>query len=116
MHLAPHSGANIRNVNSHVVKNYVESKKYNLEYRFLKPKYPFKINAILQDSNGAFFLLIPILLPMPVSTVIWINWACLPMCTGKLLLNTRLESLTPFLKLCETSSTHVDQLLPEVRT
>ena len=33
--------ANIRNVNSLVVKHYVESKKDTLAYGFLKPEYPF---------------------------------------------------------------------------
>ena len=36
--------ANIRNVNSYVIKDYVESKKSNLETRFLKPEYPFSNN------------------------------------------------------------------------
>ena len=35
--------ANIRNVNSLVVKHYVESKKDNLAYGFLKPEYPFNL-------------------------------------------------------------------------
>ena len=34
--------AKIRNVNSLVVKNYDEFKKYNLGNGFLKPEYPFK--------------------------------------------------------------------------
>ena len=34
--------ANIRMVNSHVVKDYVEYKKDKLEHGFLKPEYPFK--------------------------------------------------------------------------
>ena len=38
--------ANIRDVNSHVVKNYAESKRDNLENRFLKPEYPFKVTGL----------------------------------------------------------------------
>ena len=47
-------GANIRNVNSLVVKHYVEFKKDNLAYGFLKPKYPFNY-YICQQINDVMY-------------------------------------------------------------
>ena len=38
--------ANIRNVNSNVVKDFFESEKDNLENGFLKPEYPFKVKTL----------------------------------------------------------------------
>ena len=56
--------ANIRNMNSLVVKHYVESKKDKLEYRFLKPEFPFKFSPKWErEDNGKrliFFHLIEI--------------------------------------------------------
>ena len=51
--------ANIRNMNSLVVKHYVEYKKDNIEYGFLKPEYSFKslftqINQSLLSINLFF--------------------------------------------------------------
>ena len=46
--------ANIWNVNSLVVKHYVESKKDNLAYGFLKPEYPFKLREMNKVAKRFF--------------------------------------------------------------
>ena len=46
--------ANIRNVNSLVVKHYVDSKNDNLAYEFLKPEYPFKFNTLMWCHNSVY--------------------------------------------------------------
>ena len=44
--------ANIWNVNSHVVKDYVESKIDNLENEFLKLEYPLKLILTERTHHG----------------------------------------------------------------
>ena len=40
------------NVNSHVVKVYIESKKDNLENGFLKPEYPFNVGKPVEPCHS----------------------------------------------------------------